>query len=221
MRLPRPTYANVMATAAMFVALGGTSYAVARLPKASVGEQQLKDSAVTSLKIKDGTIAAGDLAASALLAGPRGARGAEGPTGPQGGAGPAGPRGPSDALFAAGANATFSTSANVRATLATLSAVPAGNYVIVASAQIGSWEQAGFIGRCWIRVNGADVTVSEAVIGNGPGATRLGVMAPMTAAAVPANGVIALECAVDQALSPAPGVGNPRLAAIRVETLKK
>jgi hypothetical protein len=36
------TYANVMATVAVFVAVGGTSYAVAQLPRNSVGSKQLK-----------------------------------------------------------------------------------------------------------------------------------------------------------------------------------
>ena len=53
----RPSPALVISVIALFVALGGTSYAVTQLPKNSVGAQQLKKSAVTSSKIKDGTIA--------------------------------------------------------------------------------------------------------------------------------------------------------------------
>ena len=39
MKLPRPrvTYANVMATIAVFVALGGASYAAIAVPRNSVG----------------------------------------------------------------------------------------------------------------------------------------------------------------------------------------
>jgi hypothetical protein len=44
------TYANVMATVAVFLALGGTAWALA---KHSVGKQQLKSSAVTTKKIKN------------------------------------------------------------------------------------------------------------------------------------------------------------------------
>jgi hypothetical protein len=51
-----------VACIALFVALGGTSYAVTQLPRNSVGTKQLKKSAVTSKKIKDGTIAQADLA---------------------------------------------------------------------------------------------------------------------------------------------------------------
>ena len=92
MRLPKPTYANVMSTVAVFIALGGTSYAVASLPKNSVGDRQLKNNAVTSEKIKDGAVTAADLAPGAVQSGPRGPRGADGAPGPAGaGAGPAEP----------------------------------------------------------------------------------------------------------------------------------
>lgn len=50
-RIPRPTYANVVATLALFVALGGASYAAVSLPAHSVGTAQLKDGAVTSRKL--------------------------------------------------------------------------------------------------------------------------------------------------------------------------
>jgi hypothetical protein len=77
------SYANVMSTIATFVALGGTSYAVARN---SVGNAQLKRNAVTSLKVKDRSLRARDLA-PATRVGLRGSRGLRGPTGPQGPAG--------------------------------------------------------------------------------------------------------------------------------------
>lgn len=74
--LRRPSPALVVAVIALFVALGGTSYAALRLPKNSVGTAQLKRGAVTKGKIAKKTIAA--------LRGQRGPMGATGPTGPQG-----------------------------------------------------------------------------------------------------------------------------------------
>jgi hypothetical protein len=53
---PRLTYANVMATIAVFIALGGASYAATKLPKNSVGTKQLKANAVTTAKIKNGAV---------------------------------------------------------------------------------------------------------------------------------------------------------------------
>jgi hypothetical protein len=55
---PKLTYANVMATIAVFMALGGASYAALKLPKNSVGAKQLRRNAVTTAKIKNGAITA-------------------------------------------------------------------------------------------------------------------------------------------------------------------
>jgi hypothetical protein len=46
------SYANVMATIAVFIALGGGAYAATQLKKNSVGTKQLKASSVTTAKIK-------------------------------------------------------------------------------------------------------------------------------------------------------------------------
>ena len=50
------TYANVMATVAVFIALGGASYAATQLPKNSVGAKQLKAKSVTTGKIANNAI---------------------------------------------------------------------------------------------------------------------------------------------------------------------
>jgi hypothetical protein len=42
----RLSYANVMATLALFVALGGVGYAAVKLPRDSVGAKQIKEDAV-------------------------------------------------------------------------------------------------------------------------------------------------------------------------------
>lgn len=89
----RLTYANVMATIAVFLALGGTSYAVTALPNNSVGAQQLKKNAVTSVKVKDGSLTAADFAKGTLLTGATGATGATGPAGPRGETGATGDTG--------------------------------------------------------------------------------------------------------------------------------
>ena len=54
---PRFTYANVVATIALFLVLsGGAAYAATQLAKNSVGSKQLKKNSVTGAKIKHGTI---------------------------------------------------------------------------------------------------------------------------------------------------------------------
>jgi hypothetical protein len=50
------TYANVAATFAVFIALGGSAYAATQLDKNSVGTKQLKKNAVTRAKIKKNAV---------------------------------------------------------------------------------------------------------------------------------------------------------------------
>lgn len=100
LRLPSATYANVMSTVAVFIALGGVSWAAVTLPKDSVGATQLRANAVTGAKVKNGSIGPSDLSASAKVAGPQGPAGAPGPAGPTG---PAGSNATVDGVAAGGA----------------------------------------------------------------------------------------------------------------------
>jgi trimeric autotransporter adhesin len=70
--VPRPTYANVIATVALFIALGGVAVA-AGLPRNSVGPNQLKRGAVTPAKIRKQAVTSGKLAAGAVTPGKIGA----------------------------------------------------------------------------------------------------------------------------------------------------
>jgi Collagen triple helix repeat (20 copies) len=92
----RLTFANVMSVVALFVALGGSSYAALNLPKGSVGTKQLRKNAVTSPKVKRGSLLISDFKRSqrARLRGRRGPIGPQGPVGPQGAPGPRGRVGP-------------------------------------------------------------------------------------------------------------------------------
>src|SRR5438105_5259034 len=78
-----PSPALFLASAALFVALGGTGYAVTRLPRNSVTTYQVKDFSLLARDFKRGQIPAGPV-------GPAGAQGPAGPAGPQGSPGPAG-----------------------------------------------------------------------------------------------------------------------------------
>lgn len=86
-KLSTPSPALVVASLALVVALGGTSYAVTQAPPNSVGTRALKAEAVTTAKVRNGTLLSKDFAPGQL------APGAQGPVGPQGPAGPAGPSG--------------------------------------------------------------------------------------------------------------------------------
>jgi len=79
-----PKHSTVVAYVALFIALGGTSYAAVKLPKNSVGGTQIKANAVTSGKVKNGSLRKADFKASDLPVGPAGAQGAQGLQGPKG-----------------------------------------------------------------------------------------------------------------------------------------
>ncbi len=80
----RFSYANVISTVALFVALGGVSYAATSLPVNSVGRAQLKPNAVNSSKVANRSLRAVDFAVGQLPAGPVGHSGPQGPAGPKG-----------------------------------------------------------------------------------------------------------------------------------------
>lgn len=65
---PKLSYSNVIATIALFLALGGAAIA-AGLPKNSVGSKQLKRGAVTTADLRKGAVRSGKLAPKAVVAG--------------------------------------------------------------------------------------------------------------------------------------------------------
>src|SRR4051794_27323027 len=76
----RLTYANLTATLALFIALGGGAYAAVKLPKNSVTTAQVRNGSLLSRDFKKGQL-------------PKGARGDKGETGASGAQGPQGPAG--------------------------------------------------------------------------------------------------------------------------------
>jgi hypothetical protein len=76
----------VVALLALFIALGGTSYAVIKLPKNSVGSREIKNRSIKSADL-----------APATRIGKRGPRGAQGPAGPSGSSSGSGTAGPAEA----------------------------------------------------------------------------------------------------------------------------
>jgi hypothetical protein len=96
------SYSNVMATVAVFVALGGSSYAAISLSDNSVKSRHIAKGQVKSSDVADGSLVAGDFKAGALAAGPQGPAAPQGPAGAEGPAGPVGPQGePATRLYAA------------------------------------------------------------------------------------------------------------------------
>ena len=89
----RLNYSNVVATMALFLALGGSSYAAVQLSRGSVKTKHLAAGAVTGAKVKNRSLRARDFSAGSLPAGPRGPAGAQGPKGDAGSPGAPGAQG--------------------------------------------------------------------------------------------------------------------------------
>jgi hypothetical protein len=135
---------------ALFIALGGASYAAATLPANSVGTKQIKKNAVTSekinknavtskkinknavtsAKVKDGSLQGADFAAGQLPVGPQGPQGPKGDKGDPGTPGARGERGPSDAY-----NSFFgdSTAGATSPTELAKQPLPAGEFIAYAN----------------------------------------------------------------------------------------
>jgi Collagen triple helix repeat (20 copies) len=92
-RLRHFSYANVMATIAVFMALGGGAYAAVTLPANAVHGRNIAANAVTSAKVRNHTLLAKDFRAGQLPAGPMGPMGPVGATGAAGATGPQGLKG--------------------------------------------------------------------------------------------------------------------------------
>jgi hypothetical protein len=91
MRTPRPTYSAVVATLALVVSLGGTSYAAVKVTSKDIANDTIK-----SVDVHDGSLTSKDLATSTTTdltgpPGPQGSPGVQGPPGVQGSPGPPGP----------------------------------------------------------------------------------------------------------------------------------
>ena len=106
---------------ALFVALGGASYAAIKIPKNSVGAAQIKKNAVTSTKVKDRSLLATDFRTGQL------------------------PRGPSDG-YVGKRNPTplLDLTASFQ-TVTTSQQLPAGSYIAVARVNLVSGGASGII----------------------------------------------------------------------------
>lgn len=206
-------YASVTATLALITAMGGTSYAAVTIANNSVGTPQLQANAVTSGKVKNGTLLKRDFKAGQLPAGAKGATGATGATGASGAAGAAGavgPIGPSNAITKVDAgyvtwSAAFATQQSVTLT--------AGSWVVTATGLGNNNSGAAASMDCRLLVGGASVDSTEGLTlaATGTPAERL----PFSlsgAATLAADGLAELQCMSGSAGN----VGQPSIVAIRV-----
>jgi hypothetical protein len=151
------SYANVMATVAVFIALGGGAYAAVGLPADSVGTSQIKRDAVTRSRLADDSVSTAQLAHSSvtlnrLSSGVRSllTRNAPAVQGPAGVAGPAGAPGTRSFLAAGGDTSTYASGA----TLVSLAVPSNGLHILVGSVTLTNNGPDPLSGGCGL-FNGA------------------------------------------------------------------
>jgi hypothetical protein len=132
----RPTYANVVATLALVLAIGGTTVAGA---SSLMTGRDIQDDSVTGADIQNGSLTGADIRPGSLgsnslsLAARTNLRGARGDAGPQGDTGATGPQGaPGVGVTTVNASGDDVTNYQDLTTLATATLPKAGDYVIFA-----------------------------------------------------------------------------------------
>ena len=146
----RVTPSLVISVIALFVALSGASYAAIKLPINAVGTAQIKKDAVTSAKVKDGSLLAGDFKAGQLPAGAKGEAGVKGDTGAAGASGVTAANGTSGSSL--GITLT-GTPQEVMST--TVSSGPAGRMVVTGSFRMYNQTVAAGGSSCQVSIDGA------------------------------------------------------------------
>jgi hypothetical protein len=207
---PRLTYANVVATLALFLALGASSYAAVTITGRNVKNSSLtgrdvKNNSLTGADVKnirsgdvsDGSLLSKDFKAGQLPAGPRGLQGATGAPGLSH---------TYAALDRAGGQGARSVSVGV----------PAGDYVVVAKAELTNTS--GTIAHnvtCQLAPNSdlADLDSSTVTLA----ASQEEVVPNHSFAHLPNGGTITEACGSDSVLSVT--TDELRLSATKVGTL--
>ena len=174
-----PTYANVVATLALVLAIGGTTVAGA---SSLISGRDIQDDSITGADIQNGSLTGADIRPGSLgsnslsLAARANLRGARGDTGPQGDTGATGPQGaPGVGVTTLNATGAGVTNYQDLATLATVALPTAGDYVIFAHLEATN------TGATDDNLNCGLFTDSSNPFGGGGASVTAGTMAPATA----------------------------------------
>jgi hypothetical protein len=175
----RLTYANLVASLALFFAITGAGVAARAYVVSS--SRQIKDGAVTAADVRDRTLTGRDVKDRSLTAadfsgsvqGPAGPQGATGAIGATGERGTQGERGPQGDAGSSDARAVYRDSAGFGATgvltdmtMATLRTLPAGNWAINAKLHVDNGMAPPRFVRCSLAAP-PDVDISLAKLAQG------------------------------------------------------
>lgn len=202
MRRPRPAFANVTASLALFIALGGTSYAITKLPKNSVGSTQ----------VRDGSLQRKDLSTTAV---PRGPRGLQGPAGAEGPRGLQGARGLASVWIArqAATAVQLSGQGGQETQVRRIDGLPAGAWLLRFEANPKLVSATALHAICTIKVNGDGKATAAAVVGENANATQEVGIAIETAVEQASPFNVTVDCNQSINSSPAVSIFRPQIIA--------
>ena len=168
---------------ALFVALGGASYAAIKIPKNSVGAAQIKKNAVTSAKVKDRSLLAKDFKAGQIPAGAKSAYASNNIN-------------PNTSLSPSGVNFTVLDTTAPDAGSGTMTITTRSR--VVADASVSLFKGTG----AWNAAADVDCQIQAASLG---GTVSIGQTARTTLTATVAGGAVYAEASLSGAISLDPG----------------
>jgi hypothetical protein len=216
----RLSYANVAATLALFVALGGSAAAASGLitsaqvkdgslrgsdfANRTIGARKLKPNGITSAYVRDHSLTGRDIRNQSLtlanlsplaideLKGFRGETGPRGPAGPTGAQGPAGPAGPSGASYTTiQATAPDVSDLGTVQTILTRSLPGAGVYLVSARVKITNGSGSTVSVYCGVQVEGSLIPSGGGSVDDG---TSVTFQIPFVFTVEDASGGVQLVC---------------------------
>jgi hypothetical protein len=215
------TYANVLATLALIVALSGGAYAAVSIPKNSITTSQIAPNAVKRADIAQGAVNSAKVANRSLRAVdfapnqlPKGEKGEKGDPGA------AGARGPSNGFVFRSTGDTLPADPAPTSKVIGSLALPAGRFVVQAKALLGSNTQGGFI-DCVLTQAGTTIDQSQFYIPAGGGAGSPGDENAVLMGGIdlPGGGTVNLTCQRANSQTLGAFADDIRIVAVQVETL--
>lgn len=193
----RPRASTVIASLALFVALGGSATAATlitggKIKDGTITGKDVKNSTLTGAKVKNGSLGSSDLstAARGSLKGAKGDTGPAGPTGPAGAPGAQGPRGiVSPRVQTLGSKTIEDGPGN---TTVLSNAIPAGTYVITAKATLEAEDNDRVTCSLFNNAQSIDQTQWDA-----PSAALVNSPMALSAVATITTGPLSVQCATD------------------------
>lgn len=163
----RPRASTVIASLALFVALGGSATAAtlitgAKVKNGTLTGKDLKRSSLTGTQVKNGSLTASDLSRKSLgsLKGAKGDTGPAGPAGARGATGAQGVQGPRGVVKPLATSTASKNIAGGGADTEVLElAAPAGKYLVTAKATLTSTD--ADLLDCRLQNNGAEVDQAQ------------------------------------------------------------